>query len=70
MAEWIRKNGNCLAVVVVRVHDAALAADPAMPAGDATEIIGRYLPELAANLAAAHKESKNTARLELGELTE
>jgi hypothetical protein len=69
-AEWIRKSGEALVVVVIRPTDAAFAADPLVPAEDAGELIARYLPQLVADLRAAHKEKRAAGRLDLGPLEE
>jgi hypothetical protein len=70
MAEWLRKSGDELAVVVIRPSDAAFAADPILAAADAGALIEHYLPQLVEDLAKAHQEKRAAGRLELGEMHE
>jgi hypothetical protein len=69
-AEWLRKKSDALAVVVVRRDDAALAADPLLAPGDARELLLDRVPLCVADLAAARKEKRPAARLQLGEMHE
>ncbi len=69
-AEWLRAKSGALAVMVVRVNDAALAVDVNLAPGDARELLLERVPELAADLAAARKEKRSGARVEMGELHE
>jgi len=69
-AEWLRAKSGALCVVIVRRDDAALAADEKLAPGDARELLFERVTELAADLAAARKEKRKAARIELGELHE
>lgn len=69
-AEWLREKSAALAVVIVRVNDSALAADPRLAPADAEQVVMDHLPRLVANLATARQEKKRAARLELGTLRE
>jgi len=69
-AEWLREQSGALAVVVVRVNDAALAADPMLAPTDAQDTVIARVIDLARDLEAACKEKRKAARLEMGELHE
>jgi hypothetical protein len=64
-AEWLRREAGALCVVVVRVNDAVLAADPGLAAGDAEELVNTYVMQLARGLEAARREKRKAARLEM-----
>ncbi len=70
MAEWVRERSGALAVVVVRVNDGVLAADPDLAPGDARELLSERVPPLAADLAAARQEKRRAARVEMEGLRE
>jgi hypothetical protein len=57
-------------VVVIRVQDAVLTADPALAAGDAQDLIEGKIGQLAVDLEAARKEKRKAGRLQMGELHE
>ena len=61
----MRKEAGALAVVVVRVNDSVLAADPGLAPGDADALVCENMRELARNLEAARREKRKAARLEL-----
>jgi phosphoglycerate dehydrogenase-like enzyme len=69
-AEWLRMKAGALCVVVVRVEDAVLAADPGLSASDAEELVAGYMMKLARDLESARREKRRAARLELGALSE
>lgn len=69
-AEWIRAKAGALCVVIVRVNDSVLAADPGLAAGDAEELVNGYMIKLARDLETARREKRRAARLELGEMHE
>lgn len=63
MAEWLRSDADALCVVVVRVNDAVLAADPKLMPDDAKDLVVERVIELARDLEAARKEKRKAARL-------
>jgi hypothetical protein len=69
-AKYLREQSGALCVLVIRVGDAVLAADPGLAPTDAAQLIVEYLPHLAGDLDASRKEKRPAARLELGELHE
>lgn len=69
-AEWLRGKSDALAVVVVRVNDAALAADPLLAPNDAQDLVIDRVIDLARDLSAARREKRKGARVELEELHE
>jgi len=69
-AEWLRAKAGAPCVVLVRVNDSALAADPGLAAADAEELANRYMIKLARDLEVARREKRTAARLELGEISE
>lgn len=64
-AKYLREQSGALAVVVIRVNDAVLAADPGLTAADAAGLLVDYVPRLAADLEAARKEKRAGARMEM-----
>lgn len=67
MAEWLRERSGALAVVVVRVDDAAMAADAGIGPEDAKNLIVERAQELARELQASRARNckSRTARQEL-----
>ena len=70
MAEWLRARSGGFAVVVLRRDDAVLAVDPELAPEDARELLFERIPPLVADLAAARREKRKAARLELGAMKE
>lgn len=69
-AKYLREQSGALCVIVIRVSDSVLAADPDLAPTDAADLVVQYLPRLAGDLEAARKEKRPAARLELGDLHE
>lgn len=69
-AEWLRAKCGALAVVVVRVDDAALAADSDLAPADARDVVIERVIDLERDLTAARREKRKAARLELEPLHE
>jgi hypothetical protein len=67
MADWLRKSGDALCVLVIRPHDSVFAVDPRCKPEDAAERVLEYLPRLVGRVEADRREKKQAARLELGE---
>jgi cysteine synthase len=68
-AEYLRKNADAFAVIVVRRDDAVLAACVGIKAADLGERILDDVPALMLDLAKA-REEKRPARVQHGELRE
>jgi hypothetical protein len=56
LAEWMRKGSGALMVVVVRVDDLAIAADPQLAPRDTVTLLEDRMPEIHAQLQAARVE--------------
>jgi hypothetical protein len=69
-AEYLRKQSGALCVVVIRRDDAALVADPLLAPSDARELVDTRMVDLEFDLAAARREKRKGARVELGPLQE
>jgi cysteine synthase len=69
-AEYLRGKSDALAVIVIRVNDSALAADPLLAPEDIRERVTSHLPGLILDLVEARKEKRKAARQQLGELHE
>jgi hypothetical protein len=69
MSEWLRKESGALCVLVVRVKDSTLAADPRLAPAEALRLIHEYAPGLALELEQARHE-KRAARLEFDDAHE
>jgi hypothetical protein len=66
-AEYLRKQGDAICVLVIRPHDSVFAVDPKCSPEDAERLVVEYVPKLASTVEWARKEKKQAARLELGE---
>jgi hypothetical protein len=64
VSEWLRRESGALCVLVIRVNDSTLAADPGLAPADALGLIEEYAPGLAAELEQA-RQQKRGASLEL-----
>lgn len=65
-AEYLRKQGDAICVLVIRPHDSVFAVDPRCAPEDAERLVIDYVPRLAGRVEAARREKKQAARLELG----
>jgi cysteine synthase len=65
-AEYLRKQGDAICVLVIRPHDSVFAVDPGCAPADAERLVTDYLPRLAGRVEQARREKKQAARLELG----
>jgi hypothetical protein len=70
MAEWLRSKSNALAVVVVRVDDAALAIPSDLAPRDAQDLVERRIGDLAIAVDGVRRGKRKDARLELPPATE
>jgi cysteine synthase len=66
-AEYLRKSGDAICVLVIRPHDSVFAVDPKCKPEDAEQLVIEYVPRLAARVEQARSEKKRAARLGLGE---
>jgi cysteine synthase len=66
-AEYLRKQGDAICVLVIRAHDSVFAVDPRCAPEDAQRLVEEYVPRLAGQVEHARREKKQAARLELGE---
>jgi cysteine synthase len=66
-AEYLRKQGDAICVLVIRPHDSVFAVDPRCAPEDAEKLVMQYVRALASSVEWARKEKKQAARLELGE---
>ncbi len=69
-AEYLRKQGDAICVLVIRPHDSVFAVDPRCAPEDAERLASEYVPRLAAQVENARREKKQAARLELGPMPE
>lgn len=65
-AEYLRKQGDAICVLVIRPHDSVFAVDPKCAPADAEQLVKDYVSRLAERVDLARKEKKQAARLELG----
>jgi cysteine synthase len=65
-AEYLRKSGDAICVLVIRPHDSVFAVDPRCRPEDAEQLVKEYIPRLAEQVEQARREKKQAARLELG----
>ena len=70
MAEWLRSKSDAIAVLVVRPNDGALAVDPRCAPADAGEKLAEQMPALLMDLAAARREGRKAARVEMEAMSE
>lgn len=66
-AEYLRKQGNAICVLVIRAHDSVFAVDPSCAPEDAQRLVEQYVPRLAGQVQNTRREKRQAARLELGE---
>lgn len=66
-AEYLRKSGDAICVLVIRPNDSVFAVDPRCAPEDARGLVEQYIPRLAERVEQARREKKQAARLELGE---
>ncbi|HEV2133768.1 MAG TPA: hypothetical protein VGR47_05850 [Terracidiphilus sp.] len=64
-AEWLRSASGAFAVLVLRRDDAAMAVDEDLAPRDARELLLERMEPLIADLAAARREGRKAARVEL-----
>lgn len=64
-AEWLRAKSDAFAVIVLRLNDGALAAQPDIPPRDVQALVEEHLPSLVEDLAVARREKRKGARVEL-----
>ena len=58
VGEWLRRESGALCVLVIRVGDATLAADPGLAPADALGLIHEHAPGLAAELEQERREKR------------
>jgi cysteine synthase len=69
-AEYLRKSGDAICVLVIRPHDSVFAVDPRCRPEDAEQLVRDYLPRLAERVNQARLDKKPAARLVLDPLGE
>jgi hypothetical protein len=69
-AEWLRTKSAALAVIVIRVNDSVLAADPGIAPRDVDSLVCQQMRELARSLEGARREKKRAVGLQWGDLHE
>jgi hypothetical protein len=65
-AEYLRKQGDAICVLVIRPHDSVFAVDPRCAPADAEQLVKDYISRLASRVEVARCEKKQAARMELG----
>ena len=64
-AEWLLGKADALAVVVIRVNDAVLAADPGISPADVDRLVCERMQQLVRNLNLARHDKRKAASLEM-----
>jgi hypothetical protein len=70
MAEWLRKDSDAFAVVVIRRDDAVLVVHPEVTPRDAQNLVADQIGDLAVAVDAMRRGQKKDGRVELGPLSE
>lgn len=69
-AEYLRKSGDAICVLVIRPHDSVFTVDPRCSPEDAEQLVKDYLPRLAERVNQARLDKKPAARLVLDPMSE
>lgn len=66
-AKYLREQSGALCVVVLRVQDGVLSADPSLKPEDCDMLVCDRIAGLVADLRKSREEKRPAARVELGE---